>query len=274
MTKERTLKRPMVSFVVLSYVIFLAFFISIGIGMMLGVPKMLTHILQIIAAWSSTFALIILFKKIYPGLRFKEFVKKQFAPKLRFSVLSIVIIIQVLIFAVTIFLLPSTSNIQNFTISISGVAMFLFIFFNNLVSGPLGEELGWRGYALNELQKKNSPLISALIVGTLWGFWHTPLWFVSGYTGVNLMKYCVFFMMGIIAITIIMTVFYNLNKNLLVPILIHQLFNFLVSITKGELLDILQNTSISYFVVAIVLIVINPKEILYKSKKYIKFKLG
>lgn len=265
MKKEKTLKRPMVSFVILSNIIFWVFLALIGVCMMLGAPKILTEILKIISAWSSTFCLIIIFKKIYPGLKFKEFVKKQFAPKLRFSVLSIVIIIQVLIFAVTIFFLPSTRNIQNFSVSISGVAMYLIIFFDNLVRGPLGEQLSWRGYALNELQKKHSPLISALIVGTLWGFWHTPLWFLtSGYTGVNLMKYCVLFMIGIISFTIIMTFFYNLNKNLLVPIIMHQLFNFLTSIIKGELLDIFLYTMISYFIVAIILVVINPKQILYK----------
>ncbi|WP_337442949.1 hypothetical protein [Alkalibacillus haloalkaliphilus] len=99
----------------------------------------------------------------------------------------------------------------------------------------------------------------------LWGFWHTPLWFASGYTGVNLIKYIVLFMIGIISFSIIVTLFYNLNKNLLIPIITHQLFNFSLVLFKGDLLDILVYVMLSYFVVAILLIVINPKEILYKK---------
>lgn len=262
MKEERALKRPILSFIILSNIIFWGFLALIGGCMALGMPTILTDILKKISAWSSTFALIILFKRIYPGLNFKEFVKKQFATKFKFSVLSIIVIIQVLIFVVTVFLLPGANNILSSTLSFSGVTMFLGIFLSNLVSGPLGEELGWRGYVLNELQKKKSPLISALIVGSLWGFWHTPLWLLSGYTGINLIKYCVIFMIAIISTTIIMTFFYNLNKNLLVPIIIHQLFNFFTSIIKSELLDILLYTMISYLVVAIIIIGINPKQIL------------
>ena len=42
---------------------------------------------------------------------------------------------------------------------------FLFIF---LFIG-LGEEPGWRGFALPRLQKRHTPLISSLILGLLWG---------------------------------------------------------------------------------------------------------
>lgn len=255
----------MISFVITTYVIFFMLFVLIGTSMVLGVPKSITNILQIISAWSSTFAFVILFKKIYPGLRLRDFVKRQFAPEIRFSVLTTVVIIQVIIIAVTIFLLSITNDTQNLALSVTGLGLLFFAFLDNLVRGPLGEELGWRGYALNELQKKYSPLNSALIVGVLWGFWHTPLWFASGYTGANIIKYIALFMIGIISFSIIVTLFYNLNKNLVIPIITHQIFNFSLVLVKGDLLDFLVYVMLSYFVVAIVLIIINPKEILYKK---------
>ena len=36
------------------------------------------------------------------------------------------------------------------------------------------EEIGWRGFALPRLQTRFNTLISATIVGVLWGFWHLP----------------------------------------------------------------------------------------------------
>ena len=52
---------------------------------------------------------------------------------------------------------------------------FIYILF---LGGPLQEEFGWRGYALEQLQKKWNALISSIIVGLVWGAWHLPLFFV------------------------------------------------------------------------------------------------
>src|SRR5579864_3008761 len=40
--------------------------------------------------------------------------------------------------------------------------------------GPWGEETGWRGFALPRLLTLHSPLTAALILGVIWGIWHTP----------------------------------------------------------------------------------------------------
>lgn len=263
MKDNKALKRPLVSFVVSCYAIFLLFFIAIGIGIVLGVDESITNILQIMAAWSSTFAFVILFKRIYPRLRLMDFVKEKFASRISFSVLCTVVIMQAIITTIAIFFRSITN--ENLAFSFTGLSLGLIVFLDNLVRGPLGEELGWRGYVLNELQKKYSPLMSSLIVGVLWGLWHTPLWFASGYTGVHLIQYMLFFMTGIISISVIITFFYNLSRNLLIPILIHQLFNFSLVIVKGDVLDILSYVVPLYLVVAIILIVINPMEILYKK---------
>jgi membrane protease YdiL (CAAX protease family) len=48
---------------------------------------------------------------------------------------------------------------------------FLFIF---LFIG-LGEEPGWRGFALPRLQQQHTPAIASLILAPLWALWHLPL---------------------------------------------------------------------------------------------------
>ena len=42
----------------------------------------------------------------------------------------------------------------------------------------VGEELGWRGYAQPQLEKSFLPLIAAVILGVVWGFWHLPNFFI------------------------------------------------------------------------------------------------
>jgi len=45
----------------------------------------------------------------------------------------------------------------------------------NPLDGPLGEEPGWRAFAIPRLQKTRTPLVSATILGVLVAIWHLPL---------------------------------------------------------------------------------------------------
>lgn len=263
MRSEKELKKPIASFIILTNIIFLPLFLLVGVTVILGLPTVVFDIALCIASWSSTFAFMILFKRIYPGKSFVAYVKDRFKNKLKFSIVAVVISIQVLISVAVIFIIASKNNgiIPSFTISSLG--MFIYLFFKNLFAGPLGEELGWRGFAQNELQKKHSPLKASIIIGFWWGVWHLPIWFTTGFTGINLIKYIILFMIAVISISIIMTSFYNLNKNLLVPIMIHQLFNFLIGIISGDLIVLIKYYAILYLIAAIILIVINPRKALY-----------
>ncbi|TQW71347.1 CPBP family intramembrane metalloprotease, partial [Clostridioides difficile] len=68
-----------------------------------------------------------------------------------------------------------------------------------------------------------------------------------------------------ISISIIMTTFYNLNKTLIIPIAIHQLFNFLIGIINEDLIELINYYAMLYLIFAIALIVINPGNVLYKN---------
>lgn len=48
------------------------------------------------------------------------------------------------------------------------------------VQGPLGEELGWRGYALPKLFQLFNPFKSSMILGIVWAIWHFPKFFLDG----------------------------------------------------------------------------------------------
>jgi uncharacterized protein len=61
-------------------------------------------------------------------------------------------------------------------VNFGGLAVLNFLVFVLIV----GEELGWRGYALPRLLAERSALAASLIVGALWGAWHLPTFFVPG----------------------------------------------------------------------------------------------
>lgn len=49
----------------------------------------------------------------------------------------------------------------------------------NPLDGPLGEEPGWRGFALPRLWAVHTPLVSAAVLGVLAAVWHVPLLFAG-----------------------------------------------------------------------------------------------
>jgi uncharacterized protein len=49
----------------------------------------------------------------------------------------------------------------------------------NPLEGPMGEEPGWRGFALPHLQAGRSPLLATLILALLVVVWHVPLFFLE-----------------------------------------------------------------------------------------------
>jgi membrane protease YdiL (CAAX protease family) len=51
-------------------------------------------------------------------------------------------------------------------------------------AGPLCEELGWRGYLQPKLLAHYSPWLTAILIGTVWCFWHIPLSFTPDTTPV------------------------------------------------------------------------------------------
>jgi membrane protease YdiL (CAAX protease family) len=95
--------------------------------------------------------------------------------------------------------------------------------------GPLGEELGWRGFALPRLLQYHNPLVSTIILSILWGLFHVPAFLSAGTTQstVNV----VWWSLALIAVNFIMSWLYiNGGGNwILAGILPHYLFNTSVS---------------------------------------------
>jgi membrane protease YdiL (CAAX protease family) len=70
--------------------------------------------------------------------------------------------------------MPSSSVIEHIPMAIANFALVL------LVGGPLGEEFGWRGYAMPALTGWMRWRTASLIIGVVWGLWHLPLFYQTG----------------------------------------------------------------------------------------------
>ncbi|MBA4385322.1 MAG: hypothetical protein C0410_11350 [Anaerolinea sp.] len=96
-----------------------------------------------------------------------------------------------------------------------------------LILGPLSEELGWRGYALERLQTRWNALTSSLIIGVVWALWHLPLFFMMGTSQHELALPFFSFMLKILATSILYTwIFNNTQKNLWSAIFFHWIWTY------------------------------------------------
>jgi len=91
--------------------------------------------------------------------------------------------------------------------------------------GAVGEETGWRGFALPRLQQKYGPLWGSLILGTLHALWHLPGFF-GGWLGAFTLPRFGVFLLTIVAVTVIWTwVFNQAQGSILIAILLHSTSN-------------------------------------------------
>jgi uncharacterized protein len=114
------------------------------------------------------------------------------------------------------------------TLGVVGVAVIVLI-------GALGEETGWRGFALPLLQRRYSPLAAALLITPIWAAWHLPLFLtVSGYRGFAPAAY-VGFVFSLGCGSLVLNWLYNgSGGSILACVVWHGLFNIATATAAGS----------------------------------------
>lgn len=92
-------------------------------------------------------------------------------------------------------------------------------------AGPLGEEFGWRAYALPRLLRLTGPRRAAVLLGAIWAVWHLPAFFLSGLSQSKFQFGAFFF--EVIGFSVFMTLFFIRTRGsvLLAGIVQHMWFN-------------------------------------------------
>jgi membrane protease YdiL (CAAX protease family) len=88
----------------------------------------------------------------------------------------------------------------------------------------LGEELGWRGFALPRLSSRMGLRAASLVLGAIWAVWHLPQFFIAegDSYGQSFWVFCC----GVVAISVIMAwLFAHVNGSLWPLMLFHSAIN-------------------------------------------------
>ena len=139
-------------------------------------------------------------------------------------------------------------------------ALFLW-----LLTYGIGEETGWRGYALPRLQKNRSALLATFMLWVFWALWHLPAFFYLYNPAI-----VIGFLLGILAGAIVFTWLYNsTGGSLLMVILFHSTFNFTTACTacKAGLISAIISTLVMVWAV-IVVVLFKPTD-LSRAEKHV-----
>jgi membrane protease YdiL (CAAX protease family) len=90
----------------------------------------------------------------------------------------------------------------------TGFLVYLFL------RGPMGEELGLRGFALPRLQSYRSPFLASVIIGVFWAAWHIPV-----LIGRDLVSVIAFLLLAFV-LSFIFTFLFNKSNGSLIPVLL------------------------------------------------------
>ena len=131
----------------------------------------------------------------------------------------------------------------------------------SLISGPLNEEFGWRGYALDRLLVRFGFLKGSLILGFIWAIWHLPWYFTPGQAQYNLLKDSPFHALMFIPSVMMLSVFVSFvyvktNRSILAGALVHIFSNLigsqLLSSYTTEISMLIRYTNMAFFLGVIV----------------------
>jgi len=138
----------------------------------------------------------------------------------------------------------SSNLITDIATGLPALIMFPFLL---LLGGPLFEEFGWRGFALDHLQSKWNGVVASIVLGIIWGVWHLPAFLIVGSSQNTLLEYIPLsaglFFVQVLLITLMMTVLYNnTDRSILGSLLFHTSWNttfggFFIAILTGFVED-------------------------------------
>lgn len=138
-----------------------------------------------------------------------------------FAIFSIIIIYAITA-GITYFIDPALLKFGKMPPLTESVIYFFVIAF---LGGPIGEEIGWRGFLQPQLLKKFTPLAVSLFIAVIWLLWHIPLFWLEGaaQSGGSV----IYFGLSVLAMVFLFTLLFLKSKgSLLLAVIFHTVINY------------------------------------------------
>lgn len=138
----------------------------------------------------------------------------------------------------------------------------------SFVSGPLNEEFGWRGYALDKLLVRFGFFGASAILGFIWGIWHLPWYFTPNQAQYNLLQDSVFhavmYIPSVMMLNFLVTfVYIKTKRSILAGALVHMFSNLissqLISSYTTEIGVTIRYTNLIFFAIIIIHAIFSKK---------------
>jgi membrane protease YdiL (CAAX protease family) len=151
------------------------------------------------------------------------------------------------VYMLTFFVLPASyfliltvlgvSPLHEHPASLVYVTLLLMPTINGLATafmgaGPIGEEPGWRGYALPRLLKRSGDIQASLVLGFFWALWHLPLMLaVPEWRGeLHIAVFMPSYLVGVLSLAYVLTKIWRWSQgSIILAIWFHGLVNFTVN---------------------------------------------
>lgn len=143
------------------------------------------------------------------------------------------------------------------------IGYFLF----NLLTFGIGEETGWRGYALPMLQKKFTALTSTLILSVFWACWHIPAFLYRPlYSQMDIAGISGFFMSMVMG-SILLTWLYNSTRGSLLIVSVFHAMVELIFISKNITPQISMYEGVAFTIAAVLVIIMTkPRNLSFTNR--------
>lgn len=198
----------------------------------------LTIILYFVGGFGPTVAGVIMIDRTQDKEGQRAFLRRLFNFKqiggwwhaLIFLMFPFLALLTIMVYQLILGSRPSLPALEGITSQPEQLLGLPIIALQAILVGPLSEEIGWRGFALDRLQQRWNALASSLVLGVLWALWHTPLFFIKGTMyndwGFETGLFWIF-LIRMVSLSLFMTWVYNNNKHsILSAVLLHFMFNF------------------------------------------------
>ncbi|MFD3157331.1 CPBP family intramembrane glutamic endopeptidase [Haloimpatiens sp. FM7330] len=166
------------------------------------------------------------------------------------------------------YIIHINNHISSFQLT-SPLTILICFFAVMIFGGPVGEELGWRGFVLPKLEKKVNPFISSIILGVIWTCWHIPMFYfhVPGYD-ISFISY----LLETIWLTILFTWLYNNTKgSLLIIILYHSVDNFVMAVCFNDFMEHFNTYSVIFWIMRLIVLLCIVFDMFRKPLKQLKY---